>query len=95
MKKEKIYFLAFLVFMLVLIVFLDFVPPSASGKITKINYYEDHISLYLEKNEKQVYLTNTTPVYLKKGMQINIFGKEENYLNKTLIFADKITCTNC
>ncbi|VVB80534.1 Uncharacterised protein [uncultured archaeon] len=90
MKKEQAYFLVFIFLLLLLIFLLDFVKPIASGKIEKVSYYPDHVSLYLENLQTQIYFTNSSPVKLEKEMQITVFGKKEESLNKSIIFADKI-----
>lgn len=90
MKKEQFYFIFFLLLTLTLILCLDFTKPVISGKIQKISFYPDHVSLYIENLTTQIYFTNTTPTKLEKEMQIKIFGKKENYLNRSIIFADKI-----
>jgi hypothetical protein len=95
MKKEQAYLVLFIFLLLVSIILLDFTKPIISGKIQKVKFYPDHTSIYLENNSPQIYLTNKSPVQLKKEMNIQIFGKEENYLNASIIFADKIVCTNC
>lgn len=95
MKRKLILILSILgIFILLgLAIFLK-ESPIAQGKINSINFKTNSVSIYLDNNSTEIVLFTNKVLNLKKEDEVQIYGKQEVYRNKTQIIAEKIVKLN-
>lgn len=74
--------------LLTLSIFLQ--KPIIQGKISSINQKTKSISIYLENNSTEIILFTNKLINIQKQDNIQVYGKQEAYRNKTQIIANKI-----
>ena len=86
----KILFLLSLIGVFILLILSQNQKPIIHGKIQKINYGNNKISIFLQNNQIEIVLFTNQILNLQKDQQINVYGYEEKYKDKQQIIVDKI-----
>ena len=90
MKKERLFLILSIVFILILLIIAELQGSIASGEIEKISG-SNPIRISLKNQDIEIILF-TKNINLQAGAQIKIYGSQQN---KQEIIANKITCSNC
>ena len=87
--KKILFFGSILLTLILIIISLKSSPESITGKIKQINYYSSSMSIYVYEKEEQIVIFDKI-FNLKENQTITVYGKYEQYQNKTQFLADKI-----
>ena len=91
MNKQKILFILSIITILLLTLLTQLnQKPITSGKIKEIKYQEKYIKISLEKEETEMIAFTNSILNIKKGDNIDIYGKQDPYKGEKQIIINKI-----
>jgi DNA/RNA endonuclease YhcR with UshA esterase domain len=95
MKIKNILLLLSLLSILILIFLSQTITNKETGKISKIEYSDNKITIILEDKEEKLIIFDNSFLDLKKGNEISFEGKKDIYKNEKQIIIEKIYCLDC
>ncbi|MAH51371.1 hypothetical protein CMI37_36480 [Candidatus Pacearchaeota archaeon] len=90
LNKQKTFFTLAIFSIFILLILTANQKPIMQGTVKEIKYTLNRIVITLTEHNQEIILFTPKILDLQQGQQIEIYGSQEKYKNKTQIIAHKI-----